>query len=74
MPITDLVIIAGTILFFAAFAVVLAWGDFQTREIARESRWRALNGAQGMPLKEGAEAESARRPTSESGRAAAHSS
>jgi len=42
MPITDIVILALIIFSFVAFAVVLAWGDHQTRDIAKASRARAL--------------------------------
>jgi hypothetical protein len=44
MPITDVIILSIVIVAFVAFAVVLAWGDHQTREIARASRERALSG------------------------------
>ena len=42
MPITDIVILALIVFSFVAFAVVLAWGDHQTRDIAKASRARAL--------------------------------
>jgi hypothetical protein len=44
MPITDVVILALIVFAFVAFAVVLAWGDRQTHEIAKASRARALAG------------------------------
>jgi len=42
MPITDIIILALIIFCFVAFAAVLAWGDHQTRDIAKASRARAL--------------------------------
>jgi hypothetical protein len=45
MPIADVVILALIIFSFVAFAVVLAWGDHQTRDIAKASRAQALAGA-----------------------------
>jgi hypothetical protein len=42
MPITDAIILSLIVFAFLTFAVVLAWGDFQTKEIARKSRDRAL--------------------------------
>jgi hypothetical protein len=44
MPITDIIILALIIFYFVAFAVVLAWGDHQTRDITKASRARALAG------------------------------
>ncbi len=35
MPITDILFLAGVICAFAAFAGVLAWGDYRTRSIGR---------------------------------------
>jgi hypothetical protein len=35
MPITDILFLVGTICAFAAFAGVLAWGDYRTRSIGR---------------------------------------
>jgi hypothetical protein len=54
MPITDLVILSGIVFAFLAFVAVLAWGDHQTKEIARLSRKRALFGsdAQVVALKQ----------------------
>ena len=49
MPITDIVILALIIFSFVAFAVVLAWGDHQTRDIAKASRARALAGVGSPP-------------------------
>jgi hypothetical protein len=45
MPIADIAILSLIIFAFVAFAVVLAWGDHQTRDIAAASRARALAGA-----------------------------
>ena len=33
MPTTDLIIIAGIVVAFVGFALVLAWGDYQTRHL-----------------------------------------
>ena len=44
MPTTDILILALIIFSFVAFAAVLAWGDHQTRDIAKASRARALAG------------------------------
>jgi hypothetical protein len=50
MPTIDIFIISIIILAFLVFGIVLAWGDRQTREIARASRERALRGAAAAPL------------------------
>ena len=44
MPISTIIILAGIIAAFTLFAVVLAWGDYQTRNIGRERR-QAADGA-----------------------------
>ena len=44
MPMTDMLILSLIIFAFVAFAAVLAWGDHQTRDIAKTSRARALAG------------------------------
>jgi hypothetical protein len=51
MPITDVFILCVIVLAFFAFAVALAWGDSQTREIARASRARALSSVRVDALK-----------------------
>jgi len=64
MPVTDIIILALVVIAFVAFAVVLAWGDLQTAEIARASRARALGYAdrpEASPRQEAA-AESAHKP------------
>jgi len=33
MPTTDLIIVCGIVVAFVAFALVLAWGDRQTRNL-----------------------------------------
>jgi hypothetical protein len=43
---TDILLLAGLVA-FAGFGLVLAWGDFETLDIARKSRERALSGAAG---------------------------
>jgi len=45
MSTADILILAGIIFAFVAFAMILAWGDYQTLDIARKSRERALSGA-----------------------------
>ena len=72
MPITDVIVISVVIFAFIAFAVVLAWGDYQTREIARASRERALTGAHVAALKRGAGAETVARKAGEESKAPAH--
>jgi hypothetical protein len=61
MPITDIIILSVIVFAFLAFAVVLAWGDHQTREIARLRRERALFGSDAhvVLLKQCVEAENA---------------
>jgi hypothetical protein len=45
MSTPDILILAGIIVAFVVFGVILAWGDYQTMDIARKSRERALSGA-----------------------------
>jgi len=45
MSTTDILILAGIVAAFVVFAVILAWGDYQTMDIARKSRERALSAA-----------------------------
>lgn len=61
MPITDIVILSAIVFAFLAFVVVLAWGDHQTKEIARLNRKRALFGSDAhvVALKQSVEAEKA---------------
>jgi uncharacterized protein (DUF4213/DUF364 family) len=33
MPTVDIIIVSGTVVAFVAFALVLAWGDYQTRNL-----------------------------------------
>ncbi len=44
MPITDIIVVSVITLAFVVFAAVLAWGDYQTSEIASASRAHALSG------------------------------
>ncbi|HEY5066472.1 MAG TPA: hypothetical protein VIJ04_16825 [Xanthobacteraceae bacterium] len=44
MSTPDILILAAVIVAFLAFGIVLAWGDYQTLDIARKSRERALSG------------------------------
>ena len=38
MPITDVLIVTAVVLAFVIFAVVLAWGEYQTRHIAKPAK------------------------------------
>ena len=71
MPITDIVIVSIIILAFVTFAVALAWGDHQTREIARASRERALTGARVASLKKKIAGENIGREATEKSKAPA---
>ena len=51
MPITDILIVSVIISAFAIFAIALAWGDYQTRDIARASRQRAAASANVVALR-----------------------
>lgn len=42
MSITDIALLSFIIFAFVALAAALAWGDYQTRDIAKASRARAL--------------------------------
>lgn len=42
MPISDIALLSFFIFAFVGLAAVLAWGDYQTRDIAKASRARAL--------------------------------
>lgn len=44
MSTTDILLLVGFVICFVGFGLALAWGDFVTLEIARESRERALSG------------------------------
>jgi hypothetical protein len=72
MPIFDIVIISIITLAFLAFAVVLAWGDYQTREIAQASRERALRGARVDTPKQSTGPENVGRSVPEKSKAPAH--
>jgi len=58
MPITDIVIVSIIVSAFAIFAIALAWGDYQTREIARASSAHAAAGANVVALVRAASTES----------------
>jgi hypothetical protein len=45
MSTTDILLLIGFVVAFLAFGLVLAWGDFQTLDISRKSRERALSEA-----------------------------
>lgn len=36
MPMADVIVLAGIVFAFVAFAAALAWADYQTRRAARE--------------------------------------
>jgi hypothetical protein len=72
MPITNIIIVSIIILAFVTFAAVLAWGDHQTREVARASRERALTGARLASLKKSTAAEDAGHVAAEKSKAAAN--
>lgn len=44
MPITDLLLLSFFIFAFMAITAALAWGDYQTHDIAKKSRAAALAG------------------------------
>jgi hypothetical protein len=71
MPITDIIIVCAIISAFVIFAVALAWGDYQSREIARASRERAAGGVNVVPLRQNAAPASAVRATREKANASA---
>jgi hypothetical protein len=72
MPITDIIIVSIITIAFLAFAVVLAWGDYQTRDIARASRERALSGTRADLLKRPIGSEDAGALVGQKGKAPAH--
>jgi hypothetical protein len=55
MPITSVFILAGIILAFIVFGVVLAWAEYQTRHIGRSGRQHSGTSAQVHLLKKIAE-------------------
>jgi len=51
MPITDTIIIAAIVIAFAIFGIVLAWAEYQTRNLPAGSRENANSGkAQSQPV------------------------
>jgi len=56
MPITSLIIVATIVVAFVGFAVILAWGDHQTRNIGRDADEPVGTQAQVQSLKAAAEA------------------
>ena len=54
MPITDIIVVCVIISAFAIFALALAWGDYQTREIAQVGRERAASSVNVVPLRQNA--------------------
>ena len=71
MPITDIVVVCAIISAFVIFAVALAWGDYQTRDIARASRERAAGSVNVVPLRQNAAPANAVRATREKANASA---
>jgi hypothetical protein len=71
MPITDIIVICVIISAFAIFAVALAWGDYQTRDIDWASREQAANSVNVVPLRQNAAPANAERGTREKGTASA---
>jgi len=55
MPMTSIIILSLICFAFIVFGVVLAWADYQTRDIARASRERALTGAHRAQAQAGTE-------------------
>ncbi len=52
MTMTSIIILAGIILAFAIFAVVLAWGEYQTRNISQSDPQKSGASAQVHSLKQ----------------------
>jgi hypothetical protein len=71
MPITDIIVICVIISAFAIFAVALAWGDYQTRDIARASRERAAKSVNVVPIRQDAAPANTARATREKSTASA---
>ena len=71
MPITDIIVICIIISAFAIFAVALAWGDYQTRDIAQAGPERAAGGINVVPLRQNAMPANAVRATLEKSKASA---
>jgi hypothetical protein len=61
MSITDIIILSAIVFAFLTFTVVLAWADYQTTEIVRLRRERALFGSDThvVALKQSVEVEKA---------------
>ena len=63
MPITDVLLLSFFIFAFVAFGAALAWGDYQTHDIAQKSRASALAGTPAeAPKKPTAVVEERRKP------------
>jgi len=42
MPVTDAVVLAAICLAFIGFGLILAWGEYQTRNLhSKKNEWRA---------------------------------
>ncbi|MFY9895773.1 MAG: hypothetical protein WAK63_16775 [Xanthobacteraceae bacterium] len=50
MPITDAVIVAAIVAAFIVFAVVLAWGEYQTRHLSRPLAQAAAPATKAGPI------------------------
>jgi hypothetical protein len=60
MPITDILLLSFFIFAFVALTAALAWGDYQTHDIAKKSRAAALAGT--PPEKSAALVEASKKP------------
>ena len=71
MPITDILVVCAIISAFTIFAVVLAWAEYQTREIAQASRERAAASVNIVPIRQNAAPANSARVESKKTRASA---
>jgi hypothetical protein len=71
MPVTDIIVVCAIISAFAIFALALAWGDYQTRKIARTSAERAASSLNVVSLRQNAGPENAVRIAPEKAKASA---
>jgi multisubunit Na+/H+ antiporter MnhC subunit len=65
MPIATIFIVTGIIFGFAAFAVALAWGEYQTRNIGRSGEQHSRISVQVHSLKKIAQDVAPKSPASE---------
>ncbi len=50
MPVTDAIIVAAIVAAFIVFAVVLAWGEYQTRQLSRSHAQTAAPATKPRPI------------------------